>query len=89
MEAIQGTQTSERQKDCAKLARYYVLYASPGEGYTLHVHCRSASHCIATPAGEPAANGPYPAGSTVLELTIPRASTHHKKKRHHHKRHHH
>jgi hypothetical protein len=86
MEVIQGTQTSDRQKDCAKLARYYVLYASPGEGYTLHVHCRSASHCIGTPAGEPAANEAYPSGSTILDLTIPRAATHHKKKRRH--RHH-
>jgi hypothetical protein len=86
MEVIQGTQTSERQKDCANLARYYVLYASPGEGYTLHVHCRSAGHCIPTPAGEPPANGPYPASSTILDLTIPRAATHHKKKRRH--RHH-
>ncbi len=87
-EVMQGTQTSGRRADCVKLARYYVLYASPGEGYTLHVHCRSASHCIPTPPDEPAADGPYPADTTILDLTIPRESSH-AKKRKRHRRHHH
>ena len=80
-EVMQGTQTTDRRVDCGRLARYYVLYSEPGEFYTLHVHCRSASHCIPTPSGEPAADGPYPAGSTIADLTIPRASTHKKKKK--------
>jgi|SRR3954452_371004 len=83
MEVIQGTQTRDRRADCASLARYYVLYASPGEGYTLHVHCRSASHCIPTPSTEPPANGPYPEGARPLDITVPRAASHKKKRRHH------
>jgi hypothetical protein len=84
-EVMQGTQTDARRADCAKLARYYVLYASPGEGYTLHVHCRSASHCIPTPSTEPAANGPYPPDSTILDITAPRESAHPRKKKRHHR----
>jgi hypothetical protein len=85
-EVLQGTQTDARRADCGRLARYYVLYASPGENLILHVHCRSASHCIPTPSGEPPADGPYPADSTILDLTIPHASTHPQKKKRHHRK---
>ena len=86
-EVMQGTQTHDRKVECGRLARYYVLYASPGEGYTQHVHCRSASHCIPTPSTEPPADGPYPPDAVIMDLTIPQASSH-RKKRKHHRRHH-
>ena len=82
------TQTDDRKADCRRLVRYYVLYGTTGEGFVLHVHCRSPQHCIPTPNGEPPADQPMPAGSTVYDISVPRAAVH-KKKRPHHKRRHH
>jgi hypothetical protein len=83
------TQTDERKADCRNLVRYYVLYGWTGEGYVLHVHCRSPKHCIATPNNEPPADQPMPAGSTVYDIKVAREAVHkHKKKHRHHKRHH-
>jgi hypothetical protein len=83
------TQTDERRADCRHLARYYVLYGWTGEGYVLHVHCRTPAHCIATPSSEPPADQPMPAGSTVYDIKVARAATHkHKKKKHRHRTHH-
>ena len=81
------TQTEDDKADCRRVQRYYVLYGWTGEGYVLHVHCRSASHCIPTPYNEPAADGPYPPDALIMDLTIPRESAH-RKKRKHHRRHH-
>jgi hypothetical protein len=82
------TQTDARKAECRRLARYYVIYGTTGEGFVLHVHCRSAQHCIPTPNGEPPADQPMPAGSTVYDLNFSRSAVH-KKKRPHHKRRHH
>ena len=82
------TQTDDRKADCRRLVRYYVLYGWTGEGFNLHVHCRTPQHCIPTPNGEPPADQPMPAGSTVYDISVPRAAVH-KKKRPHHKRRHH
>jgi hypothetical protein len=82
------TQTDERKADCGNLARYYVLYGWTGEGYVLHVHCRSPEHCIATPANEPPADQPMPAGSTVYDIAPARAAVHKHKKHRRHRRHH-
>jgi hypothetical protein len=82
------TQTDARKADCVRLVRYYVLYGWTGEGFVLHVHCRSPQHCLATPNDEPPADQPMPAGSTVYDITFARTATH-KKKRRHHKHHHH
>ncbi len=79
------TQTDARKADCRRLARYYVLYGWTGEGFVLHVHCRSPQHCIPTPYGEPPADQPMPAGSTVYDLKVSRAAVHKKKRRHHKK----
>ena len=79
LETLWGTQTAPRQSDCHRLARDFVLYASPGEGYVFHVHCRSASRCIPTPSGEPAANGPYPAGANIYDIKVSRTSTRRKR----------
>src|SRR2546423_3144715 len=82
------TQTDERKADCRNLARYYVLYGWTGEGFVLHVHCRSPKHCIPTPSSEPPADQPMPAGSTVYDLKPSSAAAHKhkKKKRRHHKK---
>ena len=79
------TQTDGRKADCRRLTRYYVLYGTTGEGFVLHVHCRSPQHCIPTPNGEPPADQPMPAGSTVYDISVPRAAAHKKKRRHHKK----
>jgi hypothetical protein len=88
METVQGTQTSEHRADCRRLARDFVLYGYTGEGFVLHVHCRSASRCIPTPSSEPPADGPIPAGSTIYDIRVAQASSHHRKRKHrrHHKR---
>jgi hypothetical protein len=80
------TATADEKADCRALHRYYVLYGYTGEGYLLHVHCRSAKHCIATPSSEPLASGPMPAGSTVYDVKAEPAVHHRKKRRHHKKR---
>ena len=87
-ESNQGTLTDERAAYCRGLARHYVLYGWTGEGFVLHVHCRSASHCIPTPSSEPPADGPIPAGATIYDIKVSSASTHRRKK-HHRRRHHH
>jgi hypothetical protein len=79
------TATDEEKADCRRIQRDYVLYGWTGEGYTLHVHCRSPKRCIATPSSEPAANGPIPAGATIYDARVSPAA-HRRKKRHHHKR---
>src|SRR4051794_33585457 len=83
------TQTDEHRADCRALARYYVLYGWTGEGYVLHVHCRSPKHCLATPSSEPPADQPMPAGSTVYDIKVARTAVHkHKKKKHRRHKHH-
>ena len=79
------TATDDEKADCRSLQRYYVLYGWTGEGYSLHVHCRSPRHCIATPSSEPSASGPIPAGATVYDVKVSPAA-HHRKKRHHRKK---
>lgn len=74
------TQTDDRKADCRRLARYYVLYGWTGEGFSLHVHCRSPQHCIPTPSSEPPADQPMPAGSTVYDIKVAREAAHKKKK---------
>jgi hypothetical protein len=81
-------QTAGRRADCVRVTRYYVLYGWTGEGFVLHVHCRSPQHCLATPYNEPPADQPMPAGSTVYDLRVTAAAHKHKKKRRHHKHHH-
>jgi hypothetical protein len=83
------TQTDERKADCRNLARYYVLYGWTGEGYVLHVHCRTPQHCLATPSSEPPADQPMPAGSTVYDIKVARATAHKLKKKKKHPRHKH
>ena len=78
--AVSNNQTAEDKADCRRLQRHYVLYASPGEGYFLHVHCRSPRRCIATPVGEPPANGPIPAGATVYDVKVSQKVVRRKKK---------
>ena len=78
--AVSNNQTAEDKADCRRLHRHYVLYASPGEGYFLHVHCRSPRRCIATPVGEPPANGPIPAGATVYDVKVSQKVVRRKKK---------
>jgi hypothetical protein len=82
------TQTDVHKADCRRLARYYVLYGWTGEGFVLHVHCRSPQHCIPTPSSEPPADQPMPAGSTVYDIKVAREAVHKKKKakRRHHKK---
>lgn len=79
------TATDAEKADCRRLHRDYVLYGWTGEGYSLHVHCRSPKRCIATPSSEPPANGPIPAGSTVYDVKVSPAA-HRAKKRHHRKK---
>ena len=76
--------TEAAKADCRRLQRDYVLYGWTGEGYTLHVHCRSPQRCIATPSSEPPADGPIPAGATVYDFKVSPAA--HRKKRHRHKK---
>ena len=82
--------SEERRADCDNLFRDYVLFADSTQTETFYIHCRSASKCIQTPDGKPAADGPIPAGSTVYD-TKPRGTgtsakaAAHKKKRHHHR----
>jgi hypothetical protein len=61
-----GTLGADEQRACRKLQGWYVLYTWPGENYAYHVHCRSATHCIATPYTEPPADKPIPAGGRVF-----------------------
>jgi hypothetical protein len=77
--------TDSEKTDCRRLQRDYVLYGWTGEGYTLHVHCRSSRRCIATPSSEPPADGPIPAGATVYDIKISQ-SARRAKKRHHRKK---
>jgi hypothetical protein len=79
------TATDDQKADCRLLRRDYVLYGWTGEGYTLHVHCRSPQRCIATPSSEPPADGPIPAGATVYDVKITQ-SARRAKKRHHRKK---
>jgi hypothetical protein len=79
------TATPDEKADCRLLQRDYVLYGWTGEGYSLHVHCRSPRRCIATPSSEPPANGPIPAGATIYDFRVAPAVHHRKKKRHHRK----
>jgi hypothetical protein len=76
------TATDAIKADCRRIRRDYVLYAWTGEGYTLHVHCRSPKRCIATPSSEPPADGPIPAGAAVYDVKISNAARR-AKKRHH------
>jgi hypothetical protein len=82
------TQTDERKADCRHLVRYYVLYGWTGEGYVLHVHCRSPKHCLATPSSEPPADQPMPAGATVYDIKVARTAAHKHKKKHRRHKHH-
>ena len=75
------TQDEESRADCRRLRRPYVLYTSPGEGFVLHVHCRSPQRCIPTPSGEPRADGPIPAGAHVYDFKVAEKSTKKKKAR--------
>jgi hypothetical protein len=79
------TATDASKADCRRLHRDYVLYGWTGEGYTLHVHCRSPQRCIATPSSEPPADGPIPAGATIYDFKVSPAA-HRAKKRHHRKK---
>ena len=85
-----GQMSEERRAECDDIFRDYVLFADTSQSETYYVHCRSASRCIQTPDGKPAANGPIPEGSTVYD-TKPRATgksakaaAHKKRHRHHH-----
>ena len=80
------TATDDEKADCRSLQRYYVLYGWTGEGFSLHVHCRTPQHCIPTPNGEPPADQPMPAGATVYDIKVAREAVHRKKKRRHHKK---
>lgn len=70
LEEAWDTQTDGAKAGCRRVRRYYVLYGWPGEGFVLHVHCRSPRHCIATPLNEPPADGPIPAGATVYDVKV-------------------
>jgi len=85
-----GQMSEDSRADCDNLFRDYVLFADTSPSETYYVHCRSASKCIQTPDGKPAANGPIPEGSTVYD-TKPRgtgksakAAAHKRHHRHHH-----
>jgi hypothetical protein len=80
------TQTDDRKADCRRLTRYYVLYGWTGEGFSLHVHCRTPQHCIPTPSSEPPADQPMPAGSTVYDIKIAREAAHKKKAKRRHRK---
>jgi hypothetical protein len=64
LEVVWDTLTPESARRCRRLKRRYLLYASPGESWFYHVHCRTR-RCIRTPYGEPPADGPMPADAHV------------------------
>jgi hypothetical protein len=84
-----GQMSEDQRTDCDNLFRDYVLFADTSQSETYYVHCRSASRCIQTPAGKPAADGPIPAGATVYDTKPRSTGTSAKAAAHHHKRHHH
>ena len=57
-----GTLSKDRQRGCRRLTRLYTLFTYAGGEF---VHCNT-SKCPPTPAGDPAANGPYPAGAVLI-----------------------
>jgi hypothetical protein len=85
-----GQLSSERRADCDPLFSKYVLFDWPWTGAGYAIHCRSASDCIPTPDGFPAATGPIPAGSTTYDVkpssssTAAHAARHKRHRRHHH-----
>jgi hypothetical protein len=85
-----GQLSEDRRAECDSLFRDYVLAADSSQSDYFFIHCRSASRCIQTPDGKPAANGPIPEGSYVYD-TKPRGtgksakSAAHKKRHRHHR----
>ena len=82
-----GQLSEEARAECDNLFRDYVLFADASQSQTYYVHCRSASTCLQTPDGKPAATGPIPEGSTVYD-TKPRGTGRSAKAAAHKKRHH-
>jgi hypothetical protein len=85
-----GQLSSSRRAECDPLFGKYVLFDYPWTGAGYAIHCRSASNCIQTPDGFPAADGPIPAGSTAYDVkprstsTTAKAARHKRRARHHH-----
>ena len=82
-----GQMSEDSRADCDNLFRDYVMWADQSQTETIYVHCRSASRCIQTPDGKPAADGPIPQGAYVTD-TKPRGTGTSAKAAAHRKRHH-